>query len=52
MKAIAGSEYQVIERAKLREQRGDGPFVREINCLTIHFSADRLYGLLNSFRVA
>jgi hypothetical protein len=52
MKVIAGSEYQMIERAKLCEQRDDGPFVREINLLTIHFSADGLYGLLDSFRVA
>jgi hypothetical protein len=52
VKVIAGREYQMIESAKLCEQSGDGPFAREINCLTIHFSADGLYGLLNPFRVA
>ena len=51
-KAVTGSEYQMIERAKLCEQSGNGLFFREINCLAVHFSADGLYGLLNAFRVA
>jgi hypothetical protein len=52
MEAIAGGEYQVIERAKLCEQSFDGPFVRDVNRLPLCLSADGFDGFLNSFRVA
>src|SRR6202049_2924121 len=52
IEAIAGSECQVIERAKLCEQSFDGPFVRDVNRLPLCFATDTLNGLLNSFRIA
>src|ERR1700680_4483551 len=51
MQAIAGSEYQMIETAKLRKEGCNGSFVRDVDRLPLCFATDTLNGLLNSFRV-
>ena len=52
MQTVVGGEYQVIERAKLRKQSFDSWFVRKVNAVPLRVFAQRLNGLLNSFRVA
>src|SRR5580692_7404949 len=52
MQAIAGSEYQMIETAKLRKEGCNGFFVRDVNRVALCFATDSLNGFLNTFRIA
>jgi len=52
MQAIARGEDQMIESAKLRKEVCNGPFVGDVNRLSLRFSSDGFDCLVNSFRIA